>query len=75
MTDDSPYLLWRGLISGVIIATVLILCVIGVNSMKGAMGKVSVNIAISVLLVGDLLIVWSCVKRLRRSRSEASRDQ
>ena len=68
MTDDSPYFLWKGLICGIIIATVLILCLIGVNSMKGATGKLSVNAAILVLLVGDLLVMWSVVKRLRKRR-------
>ena len=69
ITDDSPYLLWKGMISSVIIAVVLILCLIGVNSMKGAVGKISVNIAIMVLLIGDLVALWSCVKRLRKLRN------
>lgn len=68
VADDSPYLLWKGLISCTILAVVLILCLIGVNSMKGAVGNVSVNIAISVLLVGDLAAFWNGVKRLRKRR-------
>jgi hypothetical protein len=68
ITDDSPYFLWKGLISSVIIAVVLIFCLVGVNSMKGAVGKVSVNIAVSVLLIGDLLILGKSVKRLRRPK-------
>lgn len=68
ITDDSPYSLWRGLIASFILAGILILCLIGVNSMKGAVGKVSVNIAILVLLVGDLLVMWKCVTRLRKLR-------
>lgn len=69
ITKDSPYFLWRGMLSGVILAVLLILCLIGVNSMKGAVGKLSVNIAILVLLTGDLTIVWSTAKRLWQQRS------
>ena len=68
LTHDSSYLLWRGLIASVLLAIILILCLIGVNSMKGAVGKLSVNIAILVLLIGDLAAMWSCVRRLRRLR-------
>lgn len=68
ITDDSPYLAWKGLIAGFLLAGILVLCLIGVNSMKGAVGKLSVNIAILVLLVGDLAAIWSAVKRLRRRR-------
>ena len=68
ITDDSPYALWKGLISGIILAAVLVLCLIGVSSMKGAVGKLPVNGAILVLLVGDLVGMWSTVRRLRNRR-------
>ncbi|HEV2579100.1 MAG TPA: hypothetical protein VGU25_17980 [Acidobacteriaceae bacterium] len=71
ISDDSPYLFWKGIISSVILAVILVLCLIGVNSMKGAVGKLSVNIAILVLLVGDLAGMWSMVKRLRRRRDNS----
>jgi glycerol uptake facilitator-like aquaporin len=74
ITDDSPYALWKGLISGIILAALLVLCLIGVNSMKGAVGKFPVNIAILILLVGDLLGMWSVVRRFKRSRSKDSSD-
>ena len=70
LTSDSAYGLWRGLIACVLMAALLILCLIGVNSMKGAVGKLSVNIAILVLLVGDLAAMWSGVKRLRKRRDQ-----
>lgn len=68
ITDDSPYLMWKGIISGAILAGILILCLIGVNSMRGAVGKLPVNIAILVLLVGDLAAMWSMVRRRRNRR-------
>lgn len=68
ISDDSPYVFWKGIISGSILAVVLVLCLIGVNSVKGAVGKLPVNIAILVLLVGDLAAMWSCVRRLRNRR-------
>jgi len=68
ITDDSPYRFWRGLIACVILAAILILCLIGVNSMKGAVGKLSVNVAILVLLIGDVAAMWSGVRRFRRRR-------
>jgi hypothetical protein len=57
ITDDSPYALWKGLISGIILAAVLVLCPIGVSSVKGAVGKLPVNIAILILLSETS---WAC---------------
>jgi hypothetical protein len=68
MSASSPWFLWRGLISTIILAVILVLCLIGVNSMKGAVGKLSVNIAILVLLAGDLAILWHALKQLRNLR-------
>ena len=75
LSDDSPYAFWKGIISCLILAAILILCLIGVNSMKGAVGKGPINVAILVLLAGDLLGLWSGVKRFRLAKRQASRDQ
>lgn len=68
LSNDSPYAFWKSIIAGVIFGAILVLCLIGVNSMKGAVGKLSVNIAILVLLIGDLAMMWIAVKRFRRRR-------
>jgi hypothetical protein len=64
----SSSFLWQGLISSIVMAPILVLCLIGVNSMKHAVGKISVNIAIGILLAGDLYVLQKAVKQLRNRR-------
>lgn len=65
---NSPAHLSREIVTGVILAVVLILCLVGVNSMNGDVGKASINIALLVMLAGDLTILWDVVKRHRQRK-------
>ncbi len=60
--------IWKGLISSVLLAALMILCMIGVYSMKGATGKLSVYIALMVMLTLAVCVFVKSVKQLRNSR-------
>jgi len=63
------FVLWKSLISGIIVAVILIVALIGNNRMQGNAYKCSMNIFLIALLTVDLWAVWKCVKYLRNSRS------
>ncbi len=60
--------IWKGLISSVLVAALMVLCMIGVYSMKGATGKLSVYVALMVMLTLAVWVFVKAVKQLRQSR-------
>ncbi len=68
----SKLLLWRIVITGAILAGFFIYALIEVNTMKGALYRRDLNIALTVFLAIDVWAVWNCAKLLRSFRKPRS---
>jgi hypothetical protein len=70
---NPPYgraFMWRGLVSGFLMAILLIICLIVLNNpafLPDNGSKLMPNIVLGIFLIGDLLLIRRCALELRNS--------
>jgi ABC-type arginine/histidine transport system permease subunit len=67
-SPPGKFVLWKTLVTGIIIAVILVLALIGNNRMPGNVYKRSMNVFLGALLTINLWAVWNCAKQLRSLR-------